>query len=258
MHVRRSCVKGTWGMDNSIEGRGQAAWTFLAHRLTKSHRVFGEILQYWDSLRDGATLPARADLDPRVIQSALSNSFILDRTRPGTIRMRVAGGHMNALMGMEVRGMPIRAFFDLLERRRLMELVETVFTGPALLELDLISENQSGVPLTGKMLILPMRDHAGQVTKALGCLVTTGTIGATPRRFRIRREVLTPIEPTKATQKLMPALSGFAESRAPFDPAPAKDDVPTFVRAQPPAKAIPKHLEDASEPTAVPWLRIIR
>jgi hypothetical protein len=245
-------------MENSIEGRGAAAWAFLAHRLTKSHRVFGEVLQYWDGLRDGATLPARADLDPRVIQSALSNSFILDRTRPGTIRMRVAGGHMNALMGMEVRGMPIRAFFDLLERRRLMELVETVFTGPALLELDLISENQSGAPLTGKMLILPMRDHAGQVTKALGCLVTTGAIGATPRRFRIRREVLTAIEPAKAAQKFTPALSGFAERRAPFEPAPVADATPTFVHSRPSVKAIPKDLEDASEPGPVPWLRIIR
>jgi hypothetical protein len=235
-----------------MEGRGDAAWKFLAHRLTKSSKPFGDVLQYWDSLREGAVLPARADLDPRAIQSALSNSFILDRTRPGTIRLRVAGGHLNALMGMEVRGMPIRAFFELLERRRLMELVEAVFTGPALLELDLISENQLGAPVTGKMLILPMRDHAGEVTKALGCIVTEGTIEATPRRFRIRREVLTPILPSSPQASVASVLPGFSEAATPFETAPVRQGPLSTDRK------IPRELEDASEPGPVPWLRIVR
>jgi len=243
-------------MQNSIDGRDRAAWSFLTQRLAKSNKTFGDVLGYWDSLRVGNMLPARSDLDPRVIQTALANAFILDRTRPGTIRIRIAGGHMNALMGMEVRGMPIRAFFDLLERRRLMDLVEAVFTKPALLELDLVSNNRSGPTLEGKMLILPMRDAENGVTKALGCLVTSGDIGATPCRFRISRDVLTPIAAT-AVAKPPPAMAGFSEPVTPFEARPAID-APEPKSEWRTARQMPKELEVASEPGPVPWLRIVR
>lgn len=245
--------KGAGLMQNSIDGRGGAAWSFLAQRLAKSSKTFGDVLGYWDSLRVGNALPARSDLDPRMIQSALVNAFILDRARPGAVRIRVAGGHMNALMGMEVRGMPIRAYFDLLERRRLMELVETVFTAPALLELDLASNNRSGPTLEGKMLILPMHDTAGEVTKALGCLVTHGDIGTAPRRFHIRRDAVTKLAVPPAAKRT-PAMAGFDEAATPFEARPAAkpvDDDKT-------SRQIPAELEAASKPGPVPWLRIVR
>lgn len=242
-------------MNTSNEGRSQEAWSFLTHRLAKSSKTFADVLAYWDSLRVGTELPARSDLDPRLIQSALPHSFILDRARPGTIRIRVAGGHMNTLMGMEVRGMPIRAFFDLLERRRLMDLAETVFTAPALLELDLVSNNRAASPLSGKMLILPMRDHEGHVTKALGCLVTNGDVGVTPRRFHIQRDVLTPITMRTAAVAPPSAIAGFNEPVSPFEARPAQD---TPQRTAPGVPVIPKELEQASEPGPVPWLRIVR
>ena len=243
-------------MQNSIDGRGEAAWSFLTQRLTRTSKTFGDVLRYWNALRVGTDLPARSDLDPRVIQTALANAFILDRTRPGTIRIRVAGGHMNDLMGMEVRGMPIRAFFDLLERRRLMDLVATVFTKPALLELDLVSNNRSGPIIEGKMLILPMRDAAGDVSKALGCLVTHGDIGQTPRRFRIQRDVVTPIAVTQ-TPKPAPAMAGFSEPATSFEARPtgAASTPNTGIDRTP---QIPTDLEAASKPGPVPWLRIVR
>ena len=243
-------------MQNSIDGRGEAAWSFLTQRLSKTSKTFGDVLGYWHSLRVGTAMPARSDMDPRVIQAALANAFILDRIRPETIRIRVAGGHMNELMGMEVRGMPIRAFFDLLERRRLMSLVEAVFSKPALLELDLVSNNRSGPTIDGKMLILPMRGAAGDVNKALGCFVTQGDIGQTPLRFRIQRDVLTPIAATN-TPKPAPAMAGFSEPATAFEARPAGEGPKpnSYTR---PSNQVPKDLEAASKPGPVPWLRIVR
>ena len=70
-----------------------------------------EVEAYWSGLRDGRAMPARADVDPRGIQSALEYAFILERIAPGVARFRVAGMHLNDLMGMEVRGMPLTAMF---------------------------------------------------------------------------------------------------------------------------------------------------
>jgi len=56
-------------MQNSIDGRGEAAWSFLTQRLTRTSKTFGDVLRYWNALRVGTDLPARSDLDPRVIQT---------------------------------------------------------------------------------------------------------------------------------------------------------------------------------------------
>lgn len=220
----------------------------MSHRMQRDDPILSQVMRYWDSLRDGDILPARSDLDPRVIQNALGQAFILDRARPGTVRFRVAGHHLNALMGMEVRGMPIRAFFELMERRKLMEHVEACFTAPALLELDLVTEEEGRPPMFGRMLILPMRDHEGGVTKALGCLATDGIVGTPPRRFKLQREQLTPVSyaPVATSRApVQPVTRGMAESYSPYAPAPIN-------RATTPA---PTERLDATD---VPYLKVVR
>lgn len=231
-----------------LPNKGAEQIDLMSHRMQRDDPILSQVMRYWDSLRDGDILPARSDLDPRVIQNALGQAFILDRARPGTVRFRVAGHHLNALMGMEVRGMPIRAFFELMERRKLMEHVEACFTAPALLELDLVAEDDVGKPLHGRMLILPMRDHEGAVTKALGCLATEGLVGTPPRRFKLLREQLTPVNYAPVTARTpAPAHTprGLAESFSPYTAAP-------IVR---PAVAAPADRLDATD---VPYLKVVR
>ena len=221
----------------------------LSYRMKRDDPALSDVMSYWERLRKDGDLPSRADLDPRVISHILSRAFILDRVRPGTVRFRVAGQQLNDLMGMEVRGMPIRAFFDLMERRRLMEHVEACFTSPSRLEMDLCSEpladTRMGSKLVGKMLILPMRDHEGQITKALGCLATNGTIGEPPRRFQLRRAQLTPIEGVEVPTPKVVESTGMAETQ-------------TLFRANNAPQKITKPDPDRLETTAVPYLKIVR
>jgi hypothetical protein len=231
------------------EGRAHSAWDFLTYRITRSDPVLGpalaDILRGWLAIRREKALPARGDLDPRSLGASLGHAFILDRARPGTIRLRVAGYHMNDLMGMEVRGMPVRAFFTLTERRRMMALMERVFTTPAVLDLSLVSVAEGTAPLTGRMLVLPMTDDLGHVTKALGCLVTKGCIGQSPRRFAIRSYNVT--DPSNGTmlRDLEPsgAPSGFTE--------------PAYEFAHP-AKKADLHPPHQFSPGPVPWLKILQ
>lgn len=170
-----------------------------------TYPIISDVITYWDRLRADRDMPDRAEIDPREISDLLSYMFILDRTRPGVVRFRLSGTHLNELMGMEVRGMPVRALFELPERERLMANVERVFTGPSAVHLHLEAGGQGRSALTGRMVLLPLRGTDDTISRALGVLTTEGLIGQPPRRFRVARADATPL------------LSGQAVLDAVFD-----------------------------------------
>jgi hypothetical protein len=189
-------------------------------------RALAQVLGYWEALRKGRTVPPRAEIDPRGIEQALEFAFIAERIAPGMARFRLAGMHLSDLMGMEVRGMPISAFFVPEARKGFAEALEAVFQGPERLEMTLLAESGYGKPaLSARMLILPLASDLGDVNRALGCLISTGQIGRAPRRFRLgtlQRGQLVAGIPAAATLPDAAALQpGFAERPAGFAAAPA-------------------------------------
>ena len=149
--------------------------------------ALGRVEAYWEGLRNGRSMPARAEVDPRGIADALEYAFVLERVAPGLARIRLAGMHLGDLMAMEVRGMPITAMFLPQARRELQRVTEEVMTTPAVVRLTLGSDKGFTRPaLDGQMMLLPLRDAFGHVTRILGVLETRGKIGRGPRRFMIR------------------------------------------------------------------------
>lgn len=155
--------------------------------------VVARLGQIWESLRRDSALPDREALTPAALSDILPNAFLIDRVRPGLVRFRVAGQHLSQVMGMDVRGMPLRAFMEITDRKRLMENVESVFETCARLDMGLVSDAQGRATLTGRMVLLPVTGPEGKPDRALGVLVTEGLIGLTPRRFRIRHLALSPL-----------------------------------------------------------------
>ncbi|MBS8227693.1 PAS domain-containing protein [Vannielia litorea] len=150
--------------------------------------------RYWDDLRGPRQVPARAEVDPRAIEETLEYAFILERIAPGVGRFRLAGMHLNELMGMEVRGMPCTSMFMPEHRATLSRALEEVFAGPSTALLTLSGERGVGrPPMDGQMLLLPLASDFGDVTRALGCLCTIGPIGRAPRRFTVKDEVVRPV-----------------------------------------------------------------
>ncbi len=185
-------------------------------------RIVAEMRAYWEALRRGRLVPARSDVDPRGIERALEYAFIIERVAPGMGRFRLAGMHLNDLMGMEVRGMPLTAMFTPEGRRRIAEVTEAMFQDPAIVELTLRAETGIGKPpLNARLLLLPLKSDLGDITRALGCLVAEGeAIGRTPRRFEVMAAQVAPIvqgadTPAPAPVPVNPAALGL------HDPAPA-------------------------------------
>ena len=194
-------------------------------RMTRRSPVLEEAWRYWSSLRRDGRLPERAALDPGAMKLILGHSMVLDRVRPGSVRVRLGGRVPNALMGMETRGLPIRAFFDLMQRNRAIELMDRVFDERASLELDLSSEGDEA-PLAARMMVLPLADRDGQATKALAVLVPDRVVSEGPRRFVIERHHLAPVLASLTDRSPGVPLAEAAEDQAPYMAAPQSDRAP--------------------------------
>lgn len=190
-------------------------------------KVAAELRAYWDGVRGQRLVPPRSEIDPRGIERALEFSFVLERVAPGMGRFRLAGMHLNDLMGMEVRGMPLTAFFTASARKAVADASEAAFRDPAIVEAELVSESGIGRPvLTARLMLLPLRSDLGDITRALGCLVAEGAVCRVPRRFEIEAIRIHPLgrdtmhladanHDFAATPR--PQYAGFAEAKTPFE-----------------------------------------
>lgn len=237
------------------------------YRGSMQHPTLSTVEAYWEALRNGRLVPRRADVDPRGIDRALENAFILERIAPGMARFRLAGMHLNDLLGMEVRGMPLTSFFTPDARRQVSDALEHVFEEPATARFQLVAERSIGKPaMEAELILLPLKSDLGDVSRALGCLVSTGEIGRTPRRFDVAEVKVTPLltegENAPSSAETQPdqtegtiAAQGFAEPAAQF-----RRHTPTPVEsndATPPVTKLEDHKNGPLKGER-PYLRLVR
>jgi len=227
-------------MDNSPH-KAQNVIAMTDYQSDTGYSAIAQIEAYWEAIRGTRLLPKRSDIDPRGIEQALENAFILERIAPGIARLRIAGSHLNDLMGMEVRGMPLTSFFMPAARPVVSDLLEVVFQTPAISTLRLTSAASGTRPaLEARMILLPLKSDLGDVSRVLGGFVSKGDMGPAPRRFEVlTKEVLhiaTGHPPMPAPQPVLPqpearmterhSPQGFAEDQAPYRPKTDKKRPP--------------------------------
>ncbi len=214
MNYRHAGVSGVLNVENRIEANGQNVVALSRYQNEMKYPALKQIEAYWQGLRPGQQVPRRSDIDPRGIEAALEYAFILERIAPGLARFRIAGMHLNDLMGMEVRGMPFTTFFTPSARRAVSQVLESVFSGPEIAELSLKAERGIGKPaIDARVLLLPLRSDLGDVSRVLGCLASHGTIGRSPRRFDVTGMDMTNLA---SSEKSFVPVSGFAEPAPSF------------------------------------------
>jgi len=243
------------------------------------HPSIREVEGYWQALREGRLVPRRSEIDPRGIERSLEYAFVLERIAPGIARLRIAGSHLSDLMGMEVRGMPVSAFFAPADRNRFGDVLEQVFDSPATAEISLQAERGIGKPaIEARMILLPLKSDLGDITRAIGCLSTNGAIGRAPRRFAIEEARVTPLladlpagSPDHAQGSGPGTAPDAAPNTAPAGATPAETDAPRRRRrsdaaegdgtdrpagfAEPAATFTPA---EPRLPSERPWLRLVR
>jgi hypothetical protein len=155
---------------------------------------------YWRALRGARRIPVRTDVEPAQIDAILPRAFILERVAPGIARVRVAGQGLQAITGLDVRGMPLSALFRVESRPGLQQWLGQMFESPAVVELPLA---QAGGFLrgarAGRMLMLPLLGPEGAVTRAIGAVEVGGGWAAGPLQIdaaaAVRCDVLGEVAP---------------------------------------------------------------
>lgn len=198
------------------------------------------IESYWEGLRNSRSMPTRAEVDPRGISDALEFAFILEEIAPGHARIRLAGGHLNDLIGMEVRGMPLTSLFLPEARMKIQTILGNVLATPESVHLDLESDTGFTRPnLEAQMYLAPMRDESGAPTRILGALQSVGRIGRAPRRFNVASVKANTVRPGKnrprTATKSQQVTPGFAEHTKGFKPAkvapkPENTEKPSYLQ----------------------------
>ena len=172
--------------EHALLGAGSNVVVMNRHRTDARFRHIPMVEGYWQALRGQRAMPRRAEVDPRGIEDALEYAFILEQIAPGIGRLRIAGSHLSDLLGMEVRGMPLSAFFRAEARDDLAALLARVCATPGMASLSLRAEPGISKPvLEARMILLPLRDEAGAVNRILGCFDSHGSIGRAPRHLTI-------------------------------------------------------------------------
>jgi hypothetical protein len=177
---------------------------------------------YWHGLCGTDQVPLRSQIDPRGMENALENAFLEERIAPSMAKVRVAGTHLNDLMGMQVAGMPLSSLIAPTEREKFGQAVNRLFADPAIIQLKLVAEAGFGKPdMEATMILMPLRSDFGDLSRGLGALVSHGKIGRTPRRFTIKSINVTP------------AIKPGIVSRRPveiIEPAPVTEDTPPVAK----------------------------
>jgi hypothetical protein len=160
---------------------------------------------YWEGLRQGSNIPARRDVDPRGLVGVLDRVFLAERIGRGVAQIRIAGSGLADFAGLEVQGLPLSCLFGPDSRGLLADVLEGVFTGPAVAEIDLGSDRAGSSGLVARLLLLPLADEAGQGL-VLGVL---GFAEPLPARCKLqirsrREERLYPLAPELATEQPEP------------------------------------------------------
>lgn len=178
---------------------------------------------YWTALRKGDDIPHRSQIDPRGLENILSQTFVLERIAPGIARFRLAGQKLNEMAGMEVRGMPLTAFFTPAARKQVSASLEHMFDAPAIVELTLSTTATRTHPAQeARILMLPLRSDLGDVSRALGVFVSEGNPAKTSQRFDVVATEIRPVTgavPSTKKPVVKPTNevnAGFAETQTRF------------------------------------------
>ncbi|SPF81285.1 PAS domain-containing protein [Pseudoprimorskyibacter insulae] len=165
-------------------------------------RILTEVETYWRSLCDDGEPPLRSQIHPKKIENALEYAFIVEMITSELARIRVAGCHLSELAGTGASGLPLSCLFTMEARTELAGATRQLFSRPSVVRMDLHSRSSLGRPaLAGQLLMLPLRSDMGDVTRGLGCLMTTGKVGKHQRRFTIERSTCTPLSKLLETRK---------------------------------------------------------
>lgn len=127
------------------------------------------LLAYWARLPRGTSgVPQRADVSPRGIKRMLPFVFLADAPGSEATMIRLAGTGLCERYGRELRDHNLQAMWTPKDRIAVRGLISNVLKERRPGLATFLGESLERRQITGEMLLLPLADETGAVTKLLG------------------------------------------------------------------------------------------
>jgi hypothetical protein len=129
-----------------------------------------ELFRYWNTIRGKRELPRRDELEPSDIRTLLPNLFILERNRNAGISFRLAGTHVCALFGQELRERQFGMLWLGSQAAKAQRITSLVMTHrvPVMLSAKGRTADQREVDV--ETLLLPLASSEGASDRVLGAI----------------------------------------------------------------------------------------
>lgn len=135
------------------------------------HKTTESVFHYFNELRADRSAPMRNEIDPAALKTVLPDLFILEKSRDGTVRFRLAGTRVCLILGRELRD---RAFTDIWDedvRHRMRLAADTVLANRTALEVAVTAHDGEGNAIALEMLMLPLFSNVEHCDRVFGSLV---------------------------------------------------------------------------------------
>ncbi|MFO1184072.1 MAG: PAS domain-containing protein [Bauldia sp.] len=134
------------------------------------HATSRRLHAYWDRIRGSAAAPRRAQVDPREISEILSDTLMLEVTRDGTPRFRLAGTGLCAAYGRELQGADFLSLWSESDRIAIGRGIVELLAKSAPLLFEFTATTERGYELQFEGLLLPLFHTAAPADRLIGVM----------------------------------------------------------------------------------------
>lgn len=164
------------------------------------HKHSEMMLSYWAGLRGArGQAPRREDVSPRAFKRALPDVFLIERMDRHTFAFRLAGTRVCAIYGRELRDHNFISLWPAHDQNAVKAVMERALKTATPAVFTAVVETLDRRQAEVEILLMPLADDNGQVTRLLGLFVTVDALPAFSD-FRIAVQALKRaalIEPTQ-------------------------------------------------------------
>jgi hypothetical protein len=134
------------------------------------HKTTQTVFSHFNRIRGGNSVPLRVDIQPGELKSVLPDIFILEMDRTGSPIFRLAGTHVCAILGRELRGEDFMTLWHAPHRHKMKLAAEAVLANqaPIVVGTRSIADEENTGEL--EMLLLPLSSRPGIVDRLYGSL----------------------------------------------------------------------------------------
>ena len=155
----------------SQSGTNESRQRLATEQVTSmKHPSTRAVFDYWDRKRGTRPAPARAEINPSEIRTALGDTFMLAADFTDHLRFRLAGTRVCALFGREIKGEAVTELWGETSRKSVDALIAGVVHESDGVVAGVTARTEDGGETDLELLLLPLAHSGHARIRAIGVL----------------------------------------------------------------------------------------